>query len=128
MEIPRILRYTLDPLQAPLTSLDVLVMALTITAGYILLQCVMRTIDQTSEITGRGGTPLEINQVAFEQLRLQTTFLAKTTITVVAVIAASNLLNSNIRLQTPEILGISLGVLGVLSLIAVIRKILRSEA
>lgn len=128
MEIPRMLRYTLDPLRAQLTSLEVLVMALTLTAGYLLLQSVMKTIDHSNEITGRGGTPQEINQSSYEQLKLQTTFLAKTTITAAGIISASNLLNSNIRLQTPEILGISMGVLGVLSLIAVIRKILRSEA
>lgn len=128
MEIPRMLRYTIDPLRAPLTSLEILVMALALTVGYILLHTMMRDIEQSNEITGRGGTQIEINHASFEQLKLQTTILVKTTITTVIIIAASNLLNSNIRTQIPGIAGIILGVMGAITLISIIQRILRLKA
>ena len=109
MDIPQMLRYTLDPLKAPISSLEALAFALVLTAGYIMVYNIMRDKEQTKELTKRGATQIEIIKTGLMQLRLQSSVLGKSTLIGIIIIAASNILNSTITPVMPEFFGATLG-------------------
>ena len=128
MDIPQMLRYTLDSLKAPISSLEVLIFALLITAGYIMLYTIVKNKEQRKELTMRGATPREIIETTNMQLRIQASVLAKSTLIGILIIATSNILNSTIMPILPELLGSSLGLIGALLMIELIRRSIRKIA
>ncbi len=128
MDIPQMLRYTLDPLKAPISSLEALAFALLLTAGYIMVYNIMKNNEQIKELTMRGATQIEIIKTRFMHLRLQASVSGKATLIGIVIIAASNILNSTITPVLPEFLGVTLGLLGAMLMIELIWRIMRRNS
>jgi len=127
VNVPRMIRYTFESLKTTFSPIEILFMALALTTGYIILNAIHVLMRQSQELVDRRGTQLEIDKIINSQIILQTKVITKTVLMTASIIGVSNYLISNINMQgLPRILINAPGLIGVILLITILWKILKT--
>jgi peptidoglycan/LPS O-acetylase OafA/YrhL len=123
IDVPRMTQHTLEAFNTTEPTLNVLIITILLTTGYISLFSFNLMKTQFNELAKRGGTPESINNLTRNQLQLQTRLITQTVTIAIALITVVDYLNTVIQTKLPGTLSIIPALTGVGIIIATIRGI-----
>jgi peptidoglycan/LPS O-acetylase OafA/YrhL len=128
IDVPRMTQHTLEAFNTTEPTLNVLIITILLTTGYISLFSFNLIKTQFNELAKRGGTPESINNLTKNQLKLQARLTTQTVTITIILIVVTDYLNTSIRTKLPGILSIIPALIGVGLIIRTIKETRKEES